>query len=120
MVMELHASTREDLRPDPDFDPIEAVFYSIINNVPPDTEKTEETGTVMSLLFAVLNVCHALSSLRGFIDFRLCQNSKTFKKSCFVRFFWWRMAIISTSKNSILIVQFFKFQPAPPSNPSNL
>lgn len=46
MVMELHASTREDLRPDPDFDPIEAVFYSIINNVPPDTEKTEETGVI--------------------------------------------------------------------------
>ena len=36
--------TRGDLRPDPEHDPIQALFYSIHNDVPPDTGTRQETG----------------------------------------------------------------------------
>lgn len=39
MSMELHISTRGKLRPDPAFDPIEAVFYCIRNDTPETSDK---------------------------------------------------------------------------------
>lgn len=46
--MELHARTRRDLEPDPEFDPICALFYCISSDTPlPDTEKTELTGVIV-------------------------------------------------------------------------
>ncbi len=34
MSMELHVSTRQKLRPDPEFDAIEAIFAVVSNDVP--------------------------------------------------------------------------------------
>uniref|UniRef100_A0A8I5NLD5 DNA polymerase zeta catalytic subunit n=1 Tax=Papio anubis TaxID=9555 RepID=A0A8I5NLD5_PAPAN len=46
--VELHARTRRDLEPDPEFDPICALFYCISSDAPlPDTEKTELTGVIV-------------------------------------------------------------------------
>ncbi|KAM5327186.1 DNA polymerase zeta catalytic subunit isoform 3-T6 [Glossophaga mutica] len=46
--VELHARTRRDLEPDPEFDPICALFYSISSDTPlPDTDKTELTGVIV-------------------------------------------------------------------------
>ncbi|XP_006157067.1 DNA polymerase zeta catalytic subunit isoform X3 [Tupaia chinensis] len=46
--VELHARTRRDLEPDPEFDPICALFYCISSDTPlPDTEKTELTGVIV-------------------------------------------------------------------------
>jgi DNA polymerase zeta len=35
-IMELHIQTRGDLRPDPSYDPIRALFYMVVNDVPED------------------------------------------------------------------------------------
>lgn len=46
--MELHARTRRDLEPDPEFDPICAVFYCVSSDTAlPDTDRTELTGAVV-------------------------------------------------------------------------
>ncbi|XP_054990548.1 DNA polymerase zeta catalytic subunit isoform X1 [Sorex araneus] len=46
--VELHARTRRDLEPDPEFDPICALFYCISSDTPlPDTDKTEITGVIV-------------------------------------------------------------------------
>ncbi|XP_036025131.1 DNA polymerase zeta catalytic subunit isoform X2 [Onychomys torridus] len=46
--VELHARTRRDLQPDPEFDPICALFYCISSDTPlPDSEKTELTGVIV-------------------------------------------------------------------------
>lgn len=46
--MELHARTRRDLEPDPEFDPICALFYCISSDTPLlDTDKTELTGVIV-------------------------------------------------------------------------
>ncbi|KAM5256763.1 DNA polymerase zeta catalytic subunit [Ctenodactylus gundi] len=46
--VELHARTRRDLEPDPEFDPICALFYCVSSDTPlPDTEKTELTGVIV-------------------------------------------------------------------------
>ncbi|KAL6043773.1 hypothetical protein STEG23_018540, partial [Scotinomys teguina] len=46
--VELHARTRRDLQPDPEFDPICALFYCISSDTPlPDTEKRELTGVIV-------------------------------------------------------------------------
>ena len=46
--MELHARTRRDLEPAPEFDPICALFYCISSDTPlPDTDKTELTGVIV-------------------------------------------------------------------------
>uniref|UniRef100_A0A8C3WFA4 DNA polymerase zeta catalytic subunit n=1 Tax=Catagonus wagneri TaxID=51154 RepID=A0A8C3WFA4_9CETA len=46
--VELHARTRRDLEPDPEFDPICALFYCISSDSPlPDTDKTELTGVIV-------------------------------------------------------------------------
>ncbi|XP_030055078.1 DNA polymerase zeta catalytic subunit isoform X2 [Microcaecilia unicolor] len=46
--MELHARTRRDLQPDPEFDPICALFYCISSDtVLPNSDKTENTGAIV-------------------------------------------------------------------------
>ncbi|XP_040839831.1 DNA polymerase zeta catalytic subunit isoform X1 [Ochotona curzoniae] len=46
--VELHARTRRDLEPDPEFDPICALFYCISSDTPlPDTGNTELTGVIV-------------------------------------------------------------------------
>ncbi|XP_058881813.1 DNA polymerase zeta catalytic subunit-like isoform X1 [Acipenser ruthenus] len=48
LSMELHASTRRDLEPDPDFDPICALFYCITSDaLLPDTDNTELCGAIV-------------------------------------------------------------------------
>ncbi|XP_078256037.1 DNA polymerase zeta catalytic subunit [Rhinoraja longicauda] len=48
MSMELHARTRRDLEPDPEFDPICALFYCISSDtVLPATNKTEIIGAIV-------------------------------------------------------------------------
>ncbi|KAH3835832.1 hypothetical protein DPMN_109198 [Dreissena polymorpha] len=44
MSVEIHAETRGDLRPDPEHDPIQAIFYSIFNDVPPEQGTRQESG----------------------------------------------------------------------------
>lgn len=49
MSMELHITTREQLRPDPAFDPIEAVFYCVRNDIPETLSKpTQVLGLVLT------------------------------------------------------------------------
>lgn len=48
MGMELHARTRRDLEPDPEFDPICALFYCISSDTSVvDTDGTQLTGTIV-------------------------------------------------------------------------
>lgn len=47
MSMEVHATTRGKLRPDPAFDPIEAMFYCVRNDVP---ERSSKPGQVIGML----------------------------------------------------------------------
>lgn len=42
MSMELHTTTRDRLRPDPIFDPIESIFYCIRNDVPDGSSKSPQ------------------------------------------------------------------------------
>lgn len=37
MSLELHYETRQNLKPDPEFDPVIALFYTITNDVPLDS-----------------------------------------------------------------------------------
>nr|XP_040017164.1 DNA polymerase zeta catalytic subunit isoform X2 [Gasterosteus aculeatus aculeatus] len=46
--MELHARTRRDLEPDPEFDPICALFYCLSSDAPlPDVHSTQLTGAIV-------------------------------------------------------------------------
>ncbi|XP_074846819.1 DNA polymerase zeta catalytic subunit [Carettochelys insculpta] len=48
MSMELHARTRRDLEPDPEFDPICALFFCISSDAAlPNTDKREITGAIV-------------------------------------------------------------------------
>lgn len=48
MSMELHARTRRDLEPDPEFDPICALFYTISSDAPlPCTADSQLTGAIV-------------------------------------------------------------------------
>ncbi|KAM9316643.1 DNA polymerase zeta catalytic subunit [Gastrophryne carolinensis] len=48
MCMELHARTRRDLEPDPEFDPICALFYCVSSDFPlPQSDKTQITGAIV-------------------------------------------------------------------------
>ncbi|NXH09862.1 REV3L polymerase, partial [Bucco capensis] len=48
LSMELHARTRRDLEPDPEFDPICALFYCISSDTAlPNTDKKEITGAIV-------------------------------------------------------------------------
>ncbi|XP_030578063.1 DNA polymerase zeta catalytic subunit isoform X2 [Archocentrus centrarchus] len=48
MAMELHARTRRDLEPDPEFDPICALFYCLSSDSPlPDVDGTQLTGAIV-------------------------------------------------------------------------
>lgn len=45
--LELHTESRQELKPDPEFDAIVAVFYCIHNDVTPDKGKRELTGAII-------------------------------------------------------------------------
>ena len=46
--MELHVKTRQQLRPDPEFDAITAVFYALTNDVPVDSPVADSlTGAIV-------------------------------------------------------------------------
>ena len=45
--LELHVNTRADLRPDPEFDSIGAIFFSILDDVPPEKGQREITGAII-------------------------------------------------------------------------
>jgi len=46
--MELHARTRRDLEPDPEFDPICALFYCLSSDVPlPNSDTIQMTGAIV-------------------------------------------------------------------------
>ncbi|XP_070705223.1 DNA polymerase zeta catalytic subunit [Pempheris klunzingeri] len=48
MGMELHARTRRNLEPDPEFDPICALFYCLSSDAPlPDVDSTQLTGAIV-------------------------------------------------------------------------
>ncbi|XP_074472184.1 DNA polymerase zeta catalytic subunit isoform X2 [Sebastes fasciatus] len=48
MGMELHARTRRDLEPDPEFDPICALFYCLSSDAPlPDVDSTQLSGAIV-------------------------------------------------------------------------
>lgn len=48
MGMELHARTRRDLEPDPEFDPICALFYCLSSDASlPDVDSTQLTGAIV-------------------------------------------------------------------------
>lgn len=47
MSLELHAETRRDLMPDPEVDPILAVFYNILNDVTTDGQQRDITGVIL-------------------------------------------------------------------------
>lgn len=49
MVMELHMRTRGDLKPDPQFDSICAIFYSVLNDVPKSDSKKSKTRGVIAV-----------------------------------------------------------------------
>lgn len=49
MVMELHVSTRGDLKPDPLVDPIQAIFFSIYNDVPQNSTKPAKYKGVVAI-----------------------------------------------------------------------
>lgn len=46
--MELHARTRRDLEPDPEFDPICALFYCLSSDAPlANVDSTQLTGAIV-------------------------------------------------------------------------
>ncbi|XP_051951209.1 DNA polymerase zeta catalytic subunit [Xyrauchen texanus] len=48
MSMELHARTRRDLEPDPEFDPVCALFYCLSSDAPlPNSDTTKMTGAII-------------------------------------------------------------------------
>ena len=47
LSLELHVETRGDLRPDPEFDSIQGIFYSIFNDVPPESGTRHQTGAII-------------------------------------------------------------------------
>lgn len=48
MSLEVHVVTRENLRPDPQYDPIVALFYAIYNDIPTDASEQIEHGNYQS------------------------------------------------------------------------
>lgn len=48
MGMDIHARTRRDLEPDPEFDPICALFYCLSSDASlPEGESTQVTGAIV-------------------------------------------------------------------------
>lgn len=48
MGMDIHARTRRDLEPDPEFDPICALFYCFSSDAPlPEGDSTQLTGAIV-------------------------------------------------------------------------
>lgn len=65
--MELHARTRRDLEPDPEFDPICALFYCLSSDVPlPNSDTTQMTGAIV-----IDKDCCALSEGEISVDYLL-------------------------------------------------
>lgn len=63
MGMELHARSRRDLEPDPEFDPICALFYCLKSDAPlPDVDSTQRTGAIV-----VDKDHHASDQGKGFV-----------------------------------------------------
>ncbi|KAF5278629.1 hypothetical protein FQA39_LY00671 [Lamprigera yunnana] len=61
LVMELHIKTRLDLKPNPEFDPIRAIFYSILNDAPGDCNKNSYAfGAIVVLLGDTVNFKNSL------------------------------------------------------------
>lgn len=52
MVLELHVSTRGELRPDPEYDAVEAAFYTITNDVPSEDSLILPRVTGGNLVFS--------------------------------------------------------------------
>lgn len=47
LSIEVHTANRGDLKPDPEVDAIEAIFYSIFNDIPPEKGSRKETGVMI-------------------------------------------------------------------------
>ena len=47
MSAEVHATTRADLRPDPEFDAIRCIFYTLLNDVPGDKDQRTISGVMI-------------------------------------------------------------------------
>lgn len=47
LSIELHTESRHELCPDPDIDAIQAIFYSILNDIPPKQGQRELTGVII-------------------------------------------------------------------------
>ncbi|RUS90759.1 hypothetical protein EGW08_001470, partial [Elysia chlorotica] len=109
LSLELHVETRGDLRPDPELDPVQAVFYSVLDDVPADRGKSSTTGIIYvdaqswtKVMARKQNQDH-LSSQKpksGFCQGNLFPTSKSPTSSC-----------SSTSKPNQVI------QNTPPSSP---
>jgi hypothetical protein len=48
LSMELHVHTRGKLRPDPDLDPVCAIFYALHSDIPPDGGEREFSGVFLT------------------------------------------------------------------------
>lgn len=69
MSLEVHAVTREDLVPDPQYDSIAALFYAVHNDIPTDTNKQIEHGYYQDFTFATY-----ITNFYTHISKRLTQN----------------------------------------------
>jgi len=47
MSVEIHASSRGILNPDPEFDPIQSVFYSISHDAPPESLSSSKLNGII-------------------------------------------------------------------------
>ncbi|KAG8223007.1 hypothetical protein J437_LFUL000715, partial [Ladona fulva] len=47
MTMEVHVRTRGDFRPDPEYDPIQAIFYCVMEDYHSESDKNKETGVIL-------------------------------------------------------------------------
>ena len=47
MSLEVHVTTRANLRPDPEFDAIRCIFYSLLNDVPGGKDQRKMSGVMI-------------------------------------------------------------------------
>ncbi|CAL1531888.1 unnamed protein product [Lymnaea stagnalis] len=62
LSVELHIETRGDLKPDPEFDAIQAVFYSVLDDIPADQGRRNITGVILVDKDSWSNIAHRLES----------------------------------------------------------
>ncbi|XP_057670686.1 DNA polymerase zeta catalytic subunit isoform X2 [Diorhabda carinulata] len=55
LAVELHVHTRSDMKPDPKFDSIRAIFYSILNDVPEPNLKGRHRNGIITVNVPILN-----------------------------------------------------------------